>query len=141
MICVMSSFFHEFNFKMLRAIVEEMNRYTETPAQVLKMLNIDPASERRCAYDTYSVKLTIWGRKVETHVKSWRGNLQGTIQIPYTVTNSSELIKQQKYRSGNTVGKIECATFKFADLKHVHFGIGEYVFVNSCEQHLILCKR
>jgi len=46
MICIMSGFFHAFNFDTLKAMVEEMNRYGETPTQILTMLNINPTLER-----------------------------------------------------------------------------------------------
>jgi ATPase family associated with various cellular activities (AAA) len=39
-ICAISSMFAQFNFDMLKALVEEMNRYDETPQQALRMLNV-----------------------------------------------------------------------------------------------------
>lgn len=35
-----------FNFDMLKALVEEMNRYGETPQEALELLNINPSSSR-----------------------------------------------------------------------------------------------
>jgi hypothetical protein len=43
-ICKLSRLYSEFNFDMLKAIVEEMNRYKETPEQVLEVLNAKPGS-------------------------------------------------------------------------------------------------
>lgn len=37
--------FSEFNFDMLKALVEEMNRYNEPASEAVKMLNIKPESE------------------------------------------------------------------------------------------------
>jgi hypothetical protein len=37
-----SALFDQFNFDMLKALVEEMNRYKETPFQALEMLNAKP---------------------------------------------------------------------------------------------------
>jgi hypothetical protein len=37
-----SSLFSEFNFDMLKALVEEMNRYDESPQEALRMLNAKP---------------------------------------------------------------------------------------------------
>lgn len=37
-----TSFFDSFNFDMLKALVEEMNRYKETPAQAIELLNTKP---------------------------------------------------------------------------------------------------
>ena len=59
-ICSIASLFHEFNFDMLKALVEEMNRYNETPQESLKMLNAKPE------FDTgskYTIKLEV-GSKV-----------------------------------------------------------------------------
>jgi hypothetical protein len=46
--------FKTFNFDMLKALVEEMNRYNETPRQALEFLNINPSKD----YATYAVELT-----------------------------------------------------------------------------------
>lgn len=43
----------EFNFDMLQSLVEEMNRYDESPMDALKMLNIKPSKEN----ETYEVKM------------------------------------------------------------------------------------
>jgi hypothetical protein len=42
-ICQIAVLFDEFNFDMLQALVEEMNRYDETPQQALSMLNVSPS--------------------------------------------------------------------------------------------------
>jgi hypothetical protein len=41
-ICRISSMFAEFNFDMLKALVEEMNRFNETAQEAMKMLNAKP---------------------------------------------------------------------------------------------------
>jgi len=60
-VCGISRVFEEFNFDMLRALVEEMNRYKESPDEALKMLNIkigDPYSANR-----YATEVFVNGRK------------------------------------------------------------------------------
>lgn len=49
LITVAESFKEKFNFDMLKAIIEEMNRYNEEPRQALRWLNVkaDPYSEDR----------------------------------------------------------------------------------------------
>jgi hypothetical protein len=44
-ICRISNVFSEFNFDMLAAMVEEMNRYNETPQEVLRVLNVAPEDD------------------------------------------------------------------------------------------------
>jgi len=41
-VCEIACLFEEFNFDMLKALVEEMNRYDETPQDALKLLNAKP---------------------------------------------------------------------------------------------------
>ena len=51
-ICNVASVFENFNFDMLKALVEEINRYNESPAEILQMLNIKMAySGRETHYD------------------------------------------------------------------------------------------
>lgn len=44
-VCRIASMFAEFNFDMLKALVEEMNRYGETASEAMRLLNIRPESE------------------------------------------------------------------------------------------------
>ncbi len=41
-ICKLASIYHAFNFDMLKALVEDMNRYNESPQEALKILNAKP---------------------------------------------------------------------------------------------------
>ena len=50
-ICKIASLFAEFNFDMLKAVVEEMNRYNETPQEALRMLNAKPEFDQGTRYD------------------------------------------------------------------------------------------
>lgn len=50
-ICDIAGLFAEFNFDMLKALVEEMNRYSETPQEALKMLNAKPEFDSGTGYD------------------------------------------------------------------------------------------
>lgn len=79
-----SSLFAQFNFDMLKALVEEMNRYDEPPEQALKMLNVKPEFDEG---NKYNVKLSIQGVELadtEIENKVWNGNpLQKYIKIHY----------------------------------------------------------
>lgn len=58
----MVSLFGSFNFDMLKALVEEMNRYDETPVEALEMLNVKPhgySSQR------FNICVTIDGEEVK----------------------------------------------------------------------------
>ena len=65
-----STMFREFNFDMLKALVEEMNRYGETPQQALAMLNAKPEFDGATKYD---VRIVHEGREIE-YDSEFRGN-------------------------------------------------------------------
>jgi hypothetical protein len=60
-ICSMTNLFTEFNFDMLKALVEEMNRYGETPQEAMKLLNAKPEFDYGCEY---GVKLMVDGKEL-----------------------------------------------------------------------------
>lgn len=45
LVCQAAGLFSKFNFDILKALVEDMNRYKETPQQVLQFLNASPENE------------------------------------------------------------------------------------------------
>lgn len=61
-ICRISSLFDQFNFDMLKALVEEMNRFGESPVEALKFLNAKPDRDNGGSYD---VTLFINGQPAE----------------------------------------------------------------------------
>lgn len=65
-----STMFKEFNFDMLKALVEEMNRYGETPQQTLSMLNAKPEFDGETKYE---VKIVHNGQEIE-YSGDYRGN-------------------------------------------------------------------
>jgi len=66
------SLFAEFNFDMLKALVEEMNRYNETPQEALEMLNAKPEFDNGTEY---SVKIVHNGKEiVEPRRSTFAGN-------------------------------------------------------------------
>jgi hypothetical protein len=66
----MATMFREFNFDMLKALVEEMNRYNETPQQALSMLNAKPEFDGDTKYE---VKIVHNGQEIEYN-SEYRGN-------------------------------------------------------------------
>jgi ATPase family associated with various cellular activities (AAA) len=57
-----SSLFEKFNFDMLQATVEEMNRYDESPQDALKMLNAKPEFSNA---GIFTMKLFIAGKEIQ----------------------------------------------------------------------------
>jgi hypothetical protein len=54
--------FAQFNFDMLQAMVEEMNRYGETAQQVMEMLNARPTTDNE---GTYEITLVVDGAPID----------------------------------------------------------------------------
>jgi len=64
--------FGEFNFDMLKALVEEMNRYNESPTDALAMLNAKPEFD---GGTKYAVEVIHMGKAVEKpHTSEFSGN-------------------------------------------------------------------
>lgn len=92
-ICQISVLFEKFNFDMLKALVEEMNRYGETPQEAIRMLNAKPEYSDN---GSFVVLLTINGVELtrESHRvdQTWRGNpLNSTISIDWVCNMENDI--------------------------------------------------
>ena len=73
-VCKVSTMFAEFNFDMLKALCEEMNRYNESAQEAIKMLNAKPQTDDG---GEYKVILTINGKEFcddDVWPHTWNGN-------------------------------------------------------------------
>lgn len=121
--------FGEFNFDILKAMVEEMNRYDESPQEVMKMLNAKPENDEA---RIYNVALEMDGLLVPSAwlgSETWRGNPLGdTVNVYYerdTDTDDDDL---------NT------ARFQVGDLVAIDGETGEFHFLNSKKEKLKLSR-
>lgn len=79
-ICKISTLYDAFNFDMLKALVEEMNRYNETPQESMRMLNAKPEHSNKINYKVEMIKDNL-PVKVE---ENWHGNpLTGNLMFDY----------------------------------------------------------
>ena len=85
-ICRMTLLFDSFNFDMLAALVEEMNRYEESPKQAMEMLNAKP-------YDAgsirHNVEVTVGGKAVKPdnmYPSQIRGNPIAQEEMEFHIT-------------------------------------------------------
>lgn len=130
-VCRIGSMFNEFNFDMLKAMVEDMNRYGESPQEVMQLLNAKPefSDEGR-----YTVNLQVDGIEVDnkkTSPTEWRGNpLSKRISIDYRTTELDE--------DGDE--RWEDSNFLNTDLKQVDPQTDKFVFVNEDGDRLVLTK-
>lgn len=70
-VSAIAALFQSFNFDTLKAMVEDMNRYDESPSEVLQYLNARPDNEGN---ETFNVKLIVDGKTKGKAEKYWRGS-------------------------------------------------------------------
>ncbi len=90
-ICKLSALFSAFNFDLLQALVEECNRYKESPLDAIKLLNAKPNTD---TYSVYDVSLVINGKPLareSLHTKTVNGNpTNRTLEITYMISEEEK---------------------------------------------------
>jgi len=88
-VLAIAALFTAFNFDMLKAMVEDMNRYDESPSEVLKYLNVRPDSG---GGESFNVKLIVGGKKKEKGKvqKTWGGSPISEIIRIYSESEEEE---------------------------------------------------
>ena len=99
-ICSLTSLFGEFNFDMLKALVEEMNRYGETPTEALEMLNAKPEYDNGASYE---ICLLDEGKEISTSLldeSTWRGNPLATagVHVEYDPDPDDDDVSYKDFR-------------------------------------------
>lgn len=125
-ICSIASLFSQFNFDMLKALVEEMNRYDESPEDSLRMLNAKP--EFDSGQMKYTVKLQVAGEEVnaDCYAQSWTGNpLQSTVRVEYKVYDT------EPDEDGVFDWNWKRLEVSNTDLKKIDSQTGKFVFVTT----------
>ena len=128
-----STTFDQFNFDMLKALVEEMNRFNETPQEALELLNARPEYGEK---SNYSVKLFISENEIPEKLldtKNWSGNpLSSPVVIDYQepdLTSSDD--------DFNWVNE----SFLPSDLKKIDGHGGKFIFINDQGNRMIMTKE
>lgn len=126
--------FGQFNFDMLKALVEEMNRYDETPQEAMQMLNTKPeySDESR-----YKIKLFVDGEELgesELDDKAeWHGNpLNKRVSVSYR--------NWYKDDDGDREFDWETVRFEPNQLKKIDDNGNKYFFANADGITLTLTK-
>jgi hypothetical protein len=132
-ICKIAAMFGQFNFDMLKAMVEDMNRYNETPQETLKLLNAKPEFSDEAKY---KVELQIDGIEIEddkVEQTEWHGNpLTKGVNLDYKVVEKDENGEEDYNWKG--------VRFVGADLKQINPSSDKFVFVNDDGSRLVLTK-
>jgi ATPase family associated with various cellular activities (AAA) len=133
-LCQIASLFSQFNFDMLKATVEEMNRYDEAPEIALRMLNVKPEFDNG---NKYTVKIIKDGEELaDTDLESqeWSGNpLQGQVSIHFKKF-------EEKDEDGDSIWDWERIRFSPSDLTKIDSSTGKFVFVAKDGTTLVLNK-
>lgn len=125
-ICKVAAMFDQFNFDMLKALIEEMNRYDEDPYEALEILNAVPQSDS----GSYEINLVVGGKQIDKSTL-WPRTLTGTpvthreIRIDYTVNGGEDSVEVDSSSSDET------AYFLISDLKSVDEATGAFTYVNE----------
>jgi hypothetical protein len=124
-LCQIAALFAQFNFDMLKATVEEMNRYDEAPQDALRMLNVKPEFD---GGDRFTFKMIREGEEVkesDLERQEWKGNpLQSSVDL--MVKNYSD----EKDEDGDYDWDWKRIRFSASDLKKIDSQVGKFVFVN-----------
>lgn len=128
-ICHITSLFDKFNFDMLKALVEEMNRYGETPQEALEMLNAKPEYNNKCKFTVQLFDKRIIDSKDLDH-STWFGNpLNSTVRVEY-----------YPQPSGGDSDWVTCE-FRPDEIKKVDAQSGQFTYVNVKGQQLVLTRE
>jgi hypothetical protein len=130
-VCRVAAMFDQFNFDMLKALIEEMNRYKETASEAMRMLNAKPEFG---GDSKYKVSLQVKGLDIDPELVEqdvWAGNpLTNRISIDYKVYEDAPLGKAVESDVSEAEWNWEDARFGQEDLKQIDASAGKFVFIN-----------
>lgn len=129
-ICKVSSMFHQFNFDLLKALVEEMNRYHESPIKALEMLNAKPSA----SHGSYNLELTVDGKVIpiaDTSPEDWDGSPIARSEFTishYTPTYADDDCKEHSH------------VFLATDLKKINATNGQLEYINAAGDKVVFTR-
>ena len=147
-VCNISTIFGQFNFDMLKAMVEDMNRYGETPQEVITILNAKPEFSSEVNFevnlqiDGLDVELTDLGRKI------WNGNpLTEEIEINFKDYDADDedsdvpgLVSATGSKGEEKSWHWNCVSFTPQELLKVDAANNRFIFVNEDGDRLVLTR-
>ena len=128
-----SSLFEQFNFDMLKALVEEMNRYNESPQEVLSLLNAKPEYNNKGQFtcELFALKRRI--SEKELHTKTWSGNpLVQMLHMEFDTDPDDERPDDDSWFT---------SVFTPNDIKKVDAQEGKFTYVNEEGDTLVLTRK
>lgn len=135
-ICKLALLFEEFNFDMLKALVEEMNRYNEDAHQALELLNAKPQSDQG---GRFTIHLTVNGKQVQDedfYPTEYHGSPVGKEEIELTVM--AKLRPDQEEYEERDETEIH---FQPGDLKNIDLENGAFTFTNKSGATAVFTRK
>lgn len=134
-----ATLFGEFNFDMLKAMVEDMNRYKETPQETMRLLNAKPEYDH--TEPKYDIELIIDGEPIakedlDEYEVEFNPLTRDEFTIYYDLVEPDEDddcgepddVLASRTRSGRRTTGVR---FVPSDLKHVNAKAGTFIFTNA----------
>lgn len=139
-VCKVATVFDSFNFDMLKALVEEMNRYNESPQDAMHMLNTKPEFASKVDYE---VRIKVGNKDIpekQIYENEWTGNpLLEPVMVHYYVPNPEW---EGKDDEENEQHIDERFTLQPSDLKEVDAQKeGRFVYRKGNKTVILLCKK
>lgn len=127
-VCNIASIFHQFNFDMLKAMVEEMNRYNETAPEVIRLINTKPEFSSGANYKiefipNEQIKFGAYGECGYT-TQYWGNPITSNVCLTYVKDDD---IEYDLVFSPNNIVSIDSS--------------GKVVYLNNNNDKLILTKK
>lgn len=133
-VITVGSLFSEFNFDMLKALVEEMNRYNETAQEAMQMLNAKPEFDDGSLYRVTVVPVGLTEPLTERQLDGsaqWKGNPLNNKHWHYGYDPEPD----------NDDADWCNIQFLQRDLKKVEPTEGKFIFVNGNGDQLMLVRE
>jgi hypothetical protein len=139
-ICEISGLFGEFNFDLLKALVEEMNRYNETPQEALEMLNAKPQNggdQTKYEVRFFDGAVELFGEEDSNEVAEFVGNPLSTEEQHFWVrkeNKNKETVEEDSLVPGLSARlkklnrQTVCLTVSSQKLTKVDAHAGKFIF-------------
>ncbi len=122
-----TSIFSFFNFDMLAAAVEEMNRYGESLQEVLEYLNIIPENK---ASESYVIKF-VYGDYVKVLEKNYKGFSPNTFEYVIYIEDELKDLFTNNKKLYESLERNFCETVDDSDGSYIQYDPGKLVSFDS----------
>ena len=130
-----ATLFGEFNFDMLKAMVEDMNRYKETPQETMRLLNAKPEYDQ--TEPKYDIELIINGEPIaKENLDDFEVDFNPLTRDEFTIYyDLVATVEDEDYEDDVMATKVRSRVtgvqFVPSDLKHVNAKTGTFIFTNA----------